>query len=180
MPARIGPYLLRADCVSGYRVRSHIQLIRLGPAITVVILQLGLNGNRFSLIIACILGSICNVQSSAQLAVLILNIRSGILHTLYAGNGITTVVDLIMGLFCAGLRTVGNQRAAIHIRLPLTGSIPVGINHRVILNHTGHSQVAVHNRNIISIQPCLYHSVAYCVGGNGNIVTVNGAAAVCL
>ena len=54
------------------------------------------------------------------------------------------------------------------------------INYRVILNHTGHSQVAVHNRNIISIQPCLYHSITYCVGGNGNIVTVNGAAAVCL
>ena len=85
-----------------------------------------------------------------------------------------------MGLFFAGLGTVGNQRTAIHIRLPLTGSVTVGINHRVILNHTGHSQVAVHNRNIISIQPCLYHSVAYCVGGNGNIVTVNGAAAVCL
>ena len=27
---------------------------------------------------------------------------------------------------------------------------------------------------------CLYHSITYCVGGNSNIVTVNGAAAVCL
>ena len=120
------------------------------------------------------------MQSAAELTVRILNIRSGIFHTLYAGNGITTVINRIMGLFFAGLGTVGNQRAAIHIRLPLTGSVTVGINHRVILNHTGHSQVAVHNRNIISIQPCLYHSITYCVGGNGNIVTVNSAAAVCL
>ena len=163
-----------------YRVRSHIQLIRLGPNIAVRIRQIGLNGDRFAFVIICILGSICNMQSAAQLAVRILNIRGGIFYTLYAGNGISTVINLIMGLFFAGLGTVGNQRTTIHIGLPFTGRVTVGINHRVILNHTGHSQVAVHNRNIISIQPCLYHSITECVGGNGNIVTVNGAAAVCL
>ena len=120
------------------------------------------------------------MQSAAELTVRILNICSRILHTFYTGNGVSTVVDLVMGLFFAGLGTVGNQRAAIHIRLPFPGSVTVSINYRVILNHTGHSQVAVHNRNIISIQPCLYHSITYCVGSNGNIVTVNGAAAVCL
>ena len=89
-----------------YRVRSHIQLIRLGPNIAVRIRQVGLNGDRFPLIIACILGSICNVQSAAELTVRILNIRSGILHALYAGNGISTVINRIMGLFFAGLGTV--------------------------------------------------------------------------
>ena len=176
----VTPHLLRADCVPCYRVRSHIQLIGLGPNISVCIRQIGLNGNRLALVIICILNRICNMQSTAQLTIRILNIRSRILHALNTGNGITAVTNRITSLFFAGLRAVGNQGTTIHIRLTLTGSVTVSINYRVILNHTGHSQVAVHNRNIISIPSCLHHSVTYCVGSNGNIITVNGAAAVCL